>query len=74
MADDRPRNVVIHIEELFEHAKQCFALALVSSDVDVKQILQQIGDQLLNEAHELSDRSEGWVPKLLTAANNEQSA
>jgi hypothetical protein len=51
--------MAIHIEELFERAKQCFALALVSSDVDVKQTFEQIGDQLLNEAHELSDRIEG---------------
>lgn len=50
------------IQELFERARECYAQAHTSLDADEKRKLQLIGDQLLQEAHDLADRNADWMP------------
>ena len=51
------------IQDLFERARQCYAQAHVTSDQQAKQALQEVGDQLLKEAHGIADRNPIWAPE-----------
>ena len=44
------------IQKLFEQARQCFVQAHSSTDPQKKRKLQQIGEELLKEAHVLADK------------------
>jgi len=51
------------IQDPFERARQCYAQAHATSDKQAKHALQQVGDQLLKEAHNLAHRNPIWAPE-----------
>jgi len=52
----------VKIQELLEHAHECFAQARASKHTDAKRKLELIGNQLLLEAHDLADKNGDWTP------------
>lgn len=53
----------VKIQELLEHAHEFFAQARASNHSNAKRKLEKIGYQLLQEAHDLADKKQYWIPQ-----------
>jgi len=52
----------VKIKALLERAHECFAQARASNQANAKRKLELIGNQLLQEAHDLAERNGDWTP------------
>lgn len=52
----------VTIQELLERARECFVQAQACKNAGAKRKLELIGDQLLQEAHDLAEKNGNRTP------------